>query len=144
MADDNRFRVLLVEDNAECADKIQRRLRTEGWDVLLAENGIEALYAVTSPLEVDAILLDMNLPAFCEVWTPVANWQRDNRAYLFEGVTLLRLLRRSGRLPFIVAISGIPLNNDMLMSEGANARVDGKDPDLIVKVLKHVEDARVK
>ncbi|MFO7166988.1 MAG: response regulator [Chloroflexota bacterium] len=55
------MRVLVVDDNRDILDLIQRVLVTYGHDVITARDGVEALEqeAAASP---DVILLDVNLP----------------------------------------------------------------------------------
>jgi CheY-like chemotaxis protein len=54
-------RILLVEDNEMNRDMLSRRLIRKGYEVILAENGLEGLEAarIQSP---DLILMDMSLP----------------------------------------------------------------------------------
>jgi two-component system cell cycle response regulator DivK len=62
--------ILLVEDNAESRDMLSRRLARRGFDVHVAVDGREALFAAqeTRP---DLILMDMNLPDI-DGWEVVA------------------------------------------------------------------------
>lgn len=54
-------RILLVEDNEMNRDMLSRRLSRKGFDVLLAENGEEAIAQAKSGSP-DLILMDMSLP----------------------------------------------------------------------------------
>lgn len=55
------FKILVVEDNEMNRDMLCRRLQKAGFEVICAENGIEALQKVDiSPP--DLILMDMSLP----------------------------------------------------------------------------------
>jgi two-component system cell cycle response regulator DivK len=54
-------RILLVEDNEMNRDMLSRRLARRGFEVLLAENGEEAL-ALAEREPLDLILMDMSLP----------------------------------------------------------------------------------
>jgi len=56
-----RKRVLLVEDHPDTSDIIQRELSFVGYDVLIAENGLQAV-AFAAHLLPDAIVMDMKLP----------------------------------------------------------------------------------
>src|SRR5919106_104357 len=60
-ASDRPVRVLVVEDDQEIAQVLQRALRLEGYDVKLAGDGIAALDEVHAFLP-DIILLDLGLP----------------------------------------------------------------------------------
>jgi CheY-like chemotaxis protein len=59
MAD--KARILLVEDNPDTVEFLSRRLRDEGYDVLVARNGMDAWRLAGQELP-DAIVLDINLP----------------------------------------------------------------------------------
>lgn len=55
------MRILVVDDNRDILELVQRVLLTYGYDVVIARDGLEALQqdANTSP---DLIVLDVNLP----------------------------------------------------------------------------------
>src|SRR5262245_21090634 len=55
------MRILIVDDNRDILELVQRVLRIEGHDVVTARDGLEALQqdAATQP---DLIVLDVNLP----------------------------------------------------------------------------------
>jgi DNA-binding response OmpR family regulator len=54
-------RVLVVEDDEEIAQVLQRSLRMEGYEVKLAEDGVAALEE-SAVFEPDAVVLDLGLP----------------------------------------------------------------------------------
>jgi CheY-like chemotaxis protein len=56
-----RKRVLLVEDHPDTSDIIQRELSVVGYDVLIAEDGQQAV-AFAAHLLPDVIVMDMKLP----------------------------------------------------------------------------------
>jgi CheY-like chemotaxis protein len=56
-----RNRVLLVEDHPDTSDIIQRELSVVGYDVLIAEDGHQAV-AFAAHLLPDVIVMDMKLP----------------------------------------------------------------------------------
>ena len=56
-----RKRVLLVEDHPDTSDLIQRNLSHAGYDVLIAENGCQAV-AYAAHLLPDVIIMDIMLP----------------------------------------------------------------------------------
>ena len=60
-ASDRPVRVLVVEDDQEIAQVLQRALRLEGYDVKLAGDGVQALDEVHAFLP-DIIVLDLGLP----------------------------------------------------------------------------------
>ena len=54
-------RILLVEDNEMNRDMLCRRLERKGYEVLIAENGAQALKLAEQELP-DLILMDLSLP----------------------------------------------------------------------------------
>jgi len=60
-------KILLVEDHEELWDFLSRRLRRHGFDVVLAQDGQQALDQATAETP-DIILLDMDLPIM-DGWT---------------------------------------------------------------------------
>src|ERR687891_514187 len=60
-ASDRPVRVLVVEDDQEIAQVLQRQLRLEGYEVKLAGDGVAALDEVHAFLP-DIIVLDLGLP----------------------------------------------------------------------------------
>jgi DNA-binding response OmpR family regulator len=55
------MRVLVVDDNRDIVELLQRILRLEGHDVLIARDGLEALQQEAAG-QPDLIILDVNLP----------------------------------------------------------------------------------
>ena len=53
--------ILLVEDNPDTVEFLQRRLNEAGYGVRVARNGVEALRAVAQDAPA-AVILDINLP----------------------------------------------------------------------------------
>ncbi|MDB5095915.1 MAG: diguanylate cyclase protein [Cyanobacteria bacterium RYN_339] len=58
---DKKRSVLLVEDNPDTVEFLSRRLVDEGYDVMIARNGRDALRIATAELP-SAVVLDINLP----------------------------------------------------------------------------------
>ncbi len=54
-------KILLVEDNEMNRDMLSRRLQRRGYDVVMAENGVEGV-ALAKSEKPAIILMDMNLP----------------------------------------------------------------------------------
>jgi len=54
-------RILLVEDNAMNRDMLMRRLMRKGYEILVAEDGAQAIEAAREE-QPDLILMDMSLP----------------------------------------------------------------------------------
>jgi DNA-binding response OmpR family regulator len=61
MKETNQYKLLLVEDDAGVRDSLAHVLTSEGYQILLAGNGVEAL-EMTAQNVVDLVLLDLNLP----------------------------------------------------------------------------------
>lgn len=55
------MRILVVDDNRDILDLIQRVLLTYGYDVVIARDGLEALQQ-ESTAQPDLVVLDVNLP----------------------------------------------------------------------------------
>lgn len=61
MKEANQYKLLLVEDDAGVRESLAHVLTSEGYQILLAGNGVEAL-EMTAQNIVDLVLLDLNLP----------------------------------------------------------------------------------
>ena len=61
MKEANQYKLLLVEDDAGVRESLAHVLTSEGYQILLAGNGVEAL-EMTAQNAVDLVLLDLNLP----------------------------------------------------------------------------------
>jgi CheY-like chemotaxis protein len=62
MAPDSRLTVIVVDDQALFRRSIQDRLRSDGYDVASAENGIEALELLQAAPGPCVVLLDLMMP----------------------------------------------------------------------------------
>ena len=72
------MRLLLVEDDAELSQSLQRQLKKEGFAVDVADNGIDAEF-MGDEEPYDAIILDLGLPQRSGLEV-LKNWrQRDNK-----------------------------------------------------------------
>jgi CheY-like chemotaxis protein len=56
-----QFRLLIVDDSASFRDAVSSLLSSEGYDVLTAENGIDAMSHLVEPLP-DVIISDLHMP----------------------------------------------------------------------------------
>ena len=98
MADPSRpARVLVVEDDEEIAQALQRSLRLEGYDVRLAADGVSALDQAHAFLP-DLVVLDLGLPRL-------------------DGVDVARTLRREDDVPILM----------LTARDAVDARVEGLD-----------------
>lgn len=83
MAAQPKHRILIAEDDEQVRRSVERALRFEGFDVTLAEDGIEALTSATTDPP-DAIILDLMMPGA-------------------DGMTVCRRLRTAGdRTPILM------------------------------------------
>lgn len=60
-AGDTRARVLVVDDNVDAADSLARLLEIDGYEVRVANGGMEALHEAAA-FRPEVILLDIGLP----------------------------------------------------------------------------------
>jgi DNA-binding response OmpR family regulator len=114
MADYERTpRVLVVEDDDAIAQVLQRSLRMEGYEVRIADDGVDALDEAHAFLP-DLVILDLGLPRL-------------------DGVDVAKTLRRSGDdVPILV----------LTARDGVEARVEGLDAgadDYLVKPFERQE-----
>lgn len=58
----NQKTVLIIEDEVDILFTLKEFLELEGYNVLVAENGLEALEIVKTSIALDLILLDMKMP----------------------------------------------------------------------------------
>ena len=82
------MRVLVIEDNGDLRDYLRMALRSEGYEVLTARNGKEAL-AVIDGKGLDAVVTDLFMPEM-------------------DGIETISALRRKLPDVKVVAISGRP------------------------------------
>ncbi len=62
-ADDPRVRILVVDDEPNIAELLAMALRLEGWEIMVAHTGAEAVSSARRQAP-DAVVLDMMLPDF--------------------------------------------------------------------------------
>src|SRR3712207_923513 len=105
-------RVLVVEDDEEIAQVLQRSLRLEGYDVRLAGDG-EAATAVFDQYLPDLVVLDLGLPGL-------------------DGIEVARRLRGGSDVPILI----------LTARDGLDSRVEGLDAgadDYLVKPFERQE-----
>jgi two-component system response regulator MprA len=105
-------RVLVVEDDEEIAEVLRRSLRTEGYEVRTAADGIEALDIATG-FTPDVVVLDLGLPRM-------------------DGIEVCRRLRAEGDVPILMLTARAETED----------RVDGLDSgadDYLVKPFERQE-----
>jgi DNA-binding response OmpR family regulator len=109
---DRAARVLVVEDDQEIAQVLQRSLRLEGYDVRIAGDGEAALDAAAEYVP-DLVVLDLGLPKL-------------------DGIEVARRLRASDDVPILM----------LTARDALDARVDGLDSgadDYLVKPFERQE-----
>jgi DNA-binding response OmpR family regulator len=105
-------RVLVVEDDAEIAQALQRSLRMEGYEVRIAEDGDAALRE-SDAFNPDLVVLDLGLPKV-------------------DGMDVARSLRERGDVPILI----------LTARDAVDARVEGLDAgadDYLVKPFDRQE-----
>lgn len=81
------MRILLIEDDHQIANYIQKGLKEAGFSVLVTHDGREGLFLATGE-DVDAIILDRMLPGL-------------------DGMDVLRMLRAAGRQTPVLLLSSL-------------------------------------
>lgn len=113
--------VLVVDDDFDIATYIEANLRIEGFDVLVAHDGAEALEMIDNELP-DLALLDVMMPKV-------------------DGLEVARRIKSDESLPFIPVIMQTALDTTENMVQGFEAGAD----DYITKPINFRElDARVR
>ena len=83
------MRILVVDDNRDILDLVQRVLLTYGYDVVIARDGLEALQQETAS-QPDLVVLDVNLPI-------LDGWEVCRRIKARRAVPVLLLTVRAER-----------------------------------------------
>lgn len=114
-------RILLVEDNEMNRDMLSRRLIRRGYDVILAQDGKEALDAAVAQ-KPDLILMDMSLPV-------LDGWEATRR--LKEDLT-------TAHIP-VVALTAHALSNDRERATRAGCDAYETKPVELSRLLETIE-----
>jgi len=120
--ENDRGRVLVVEDESTIAKTVRLALEAEGFGVSIAEDGLEALKAVRKDPP-DLILLDVMLPKF------------DG----FKVCRLVKFDKNTGHIPVILSSAR---NSDADLERGRKAGADEYivkpfDLDHLIQVIKN-------
>ncbi len=83
------MRILVVDDNRDILDLVQRVLMTYGYEVVIARDGMEALQQETTS-QPDLVVLDVNLPM-------LDGWEVCRRIKARRAVPILLLTVRAER-----------------------------------------------
>jgi CheY-like chemotaxis protein len=100
-AEDQRKWILIVDDDASVRLMLARVLMDEGYGVLTAANGVEAL-GLASTLLVDLVLLDLNMPGT-------------------NGWETLDELETHNIVPPVIIITAMPNQHDAARAAGVRA-----------------------
>ena len=111
------MRILVVDDNRDIVELVQRVLRIEGHEVVIARDGLEALQQELAT-EPDLVVLDVNLPVF-------DGWEVCRRIKARRTVPVLLLTVRSER-------------TDLELSREAGADAHLLKPFDITAFLEHI------
>jgi len=87
-------KILLVEDNADNIDIVVRRLKKRGYEMLVAEDGIEACEKAQSESP-DLILMDINLPL-------MDGWEATRR---------IKADKQTSKIP-VIALTALAMDGD--------------------------------
>jgi two-component system, OmpR family, response regulator MprA len=86
-------KILVVDDERAVRDSLRRALELEGYEIELAEDGVEALDALENGEEPDAVILDVLMPKM-------------------DGLEVCRRLRRTGsRLPVLMLTARVDVDD---------------------------------
>jgi two-component system, OmpR family, response regulator MprA len=86
-------KILVVDDERAVRDSLRRALELEGYEIELAEDGVEALAALENGEEPDAVILDVLMPKM-------------------DGLEVCRRLRRTGsRLPVLMLTARVDVDD---------------------------------
>ena len=96
-----KLRVLLVEDNELNRDMLIRRLNRAGIDVIVAENGQQALDKMEAE-QPSVVLMDMNLPVM-DGWTASRKAREDERIRDIPIIALTAHAMETDRLEALAA-----------------------------------------
>ena len=105
-------RVLIVEDDADIGQVLQRSLQLEGYEVVIAPDGVSALERAYD-FEPDAVILDLGLPRL-------------------DGIDVAKRIRKDSDVPILI----------LTAREGIESRVAGLDAgadDYLVKPFERQE-----
>ena len=61
----NTIAILLVEDNEDIRDVVERALKRSGYNVFTAENGLAALNTLRAGFKPGVIITDLEMPIMC-------------------------------------------------------------------------------
>jgi two-component system cell cycle response regulator DivK len=113
-------RILLVEDNEMNRDMLSRRLIRKGYEVLMAQDGLDAIEkAKDNP---DIILMDMSLPG-------IDGWEATRR---------LKALPETARIP-VVALTAHALSDDREKAAKAGCQAYETKPIDFPRLLETIE-----
>jgi CheY-like chemotaxis protein len=103
--DDERWRVLIVDDNAHSAEALSAALASDGFDTRFALSGVDALRAVDDWVP-HIVILDITMPEH-------------------DGYATARVLRRIGRMRDAVIIAFTALGEETVRTQALDSGFDG-------------------
>lgn len=116
MIDRPMARILIVEDERDTQQMLFQFMKSQGYDVVCADNGWEALLAV-GDFQFDLILLDIMMPGL-------------------DGAKFLQILRKASKAGSTPVLIVTALDRDVAQDRIGNAAVDG----IVVKRERLFED----
>jgi two-component system, sensor histidine kinase len=112
----NRYRILLVEDNEDTRDMLQLWLETDGYRVVTAGSGWEAVQLALNG-RYDVILMDMSLP-------------------VMDGITAVHIIRGHERLRSVPVVG-------VTAYDTAYPRAEVFDAECVEYILKPIDFGRL-
>ena len=113
-------KILLVDDEAEQLEPLVASLKDEGFEVLSAESGVEALSIIKDVDDIDCILTDYSMPQM----------RGDELAMMIQHQSL--------RLPIIIMTTDLNISYDKLYRSGIyGVMTKPVDADNFIDFLKH-------
>jgi CheY-like chemotaxis protein len=116
MSDSVRACVLIVEDNADTREVLERVLQIRGYDVVVARDGIEALAHLQRGGMPAAVILDLAMPHM-------------------DGITFSKRLRADDRWAHIPVIVYTAMPTKRLPTANAVFRKGSDDPQRLLDLL---------
>ncbi|MEM8986792.1 MAG: response regulator [Pseudomonadota bacterium] len=120
------MRILLAEDNVDNREMLSRRLIRKGFDVFVAENGLQAV-EMADTVKPDLILMDISMPIMSGI----------------EATLKIRETRSHGDLP-IIALTAHAMDSDRKQCMEAGCTDFATKPVNFKELMQQIETAASK
>ena len=123
MTDANGEKILVVDDSASIREMVSFTLKSAGYEVITASDGVEALDFAKNN-EVKLVVTDINMPNM-------------------DGITLIQELRKLGTYQYVPILTLTTESGDEKKKQGKDAGATGWivkpfDPDSLLKTIRKV------